>query len=500
MADAIVRANVEGTWRPLAPVWSLGIEGDQHGPAQATFVCKRRLPKFTEIEIAVGGLVVGDGWVEDCETEGGLSNVTVWCWQRHLDDDLYTRTYMMSGFADAIDARSAPGISLGYWARAGVNISERSLTLGMQPNTIWYAEQAGGVTYDLGEGGVGPRKVWLRRQYLYFPSKTSIKLYVRAHSTRANHHPASAGNYIDSAEAPPVMAGTSGDPYWYGFTFAANAFRYLSVFLHTTATYDLAKDASESFITFNEARTSTLEGDPNHPAPVVRDNSGITSDRAIPHIVSMAPKLTLGSNPTSTIPLYGLDTDGYQTPRQMLDRVNVDQWRYRVNPGRRLDRGAYPTVPAYTIANRDPARLRIPDTHDRVIVQYRDLQGDERQLVRSVASPRQRSQVISLGANAAEEQAISVADAFLKDQSERRIEGTARVAPGALSERPSGQPLHPSRLLLAGGDRAYLDEAGDHGRIVRVSYDHQTESAEVEFSEPQDDLDRQLAYLETRPT
>jgi len=47
------------------------------------------------------------------------------------------------------------------------------------------------------------------------------------------------------------------------------------------------------------------------------------------------------------------------------------------------------------------------------------------------------------------------------DMAQRRIEGSVVIAPGQLMERPSGQPLHPSRLLLAGGDRAWIEEAED---------------------------------------
>lgn len=496
MAEATVRVNLEGSWQPIAPVWSLGIEADEHGPTQATFVCKRKLPKFSDAEVLIDGLVVADGWIEQVESmdEGNLYTVTMWCWQRHLDDDPFVRTWMVSGFQRGVDARDGPTVDQAYWARAGPRLEERSLTIGLQPNTIWYANQAAGITFDLGPGGVGPKTVHLYQTANNFPAKTVIYFQTRAHSTRSNHHPLVTGQYAIAIDK--AIGGDAGAK-WHNGTFPDNSFRYMTVFLYTDTTYDMAKTETEFYIAFSDIRISTLGvggGTPNS-----QNGSTITADMAVPSILAAAPRLTLGRNTVSETNIFGLATEGHQTPRQMLERINLDQWRWRVNPGRKLDREPYPSLPAFTIKGEASSRLRIPETYSRVIVGYRDEQGDEREHIASVASPRQRSQVIALEGTAAAAQAQRVADAFLADQAQRRVEGTVTIAPGQLVERPSGQSLHPSMLLLAGGDRAWLDGAGDHGRIVRVSYSHDTETAALDVSEPQDDLDRELAYLSERP-
>lgn len=489
MADAVVMVRPEG--EPARPqrVWGLLAESDTHGPASATFVTASRLPKFVEVEILVAGLVVLDGWVETCEGLGdgsGLYAVTVWGWQRHLDDDLFVKTWMVSGFERALDARDGPGVQQTYWARSGPRLADRSLGLGIQPNTLWYARQAGGVTFDLGPGGAGPRAVWLHQASNDFTSKTSMWLQVHAHSARGNHYPVTAGQY--AASTALQLGGLSGQR-WHSFTLPATTFRFVTVFLYADGTYDLAKDSPEYFIAFDDIRISLLAS----------GGSYMFADEAVPTIMDAAPKLTLGANPRSSA-IYGLRTEGYQSSRQMLERINLDQWRYRVNPGRVLDRGSFPTVPALGVSREASSRLVSPEKFSRVVVLYTDLVGDQRELVKSVSSPRARTQAISLGGNAITAQAQKVADAFMEDQADRRIEGQVVVTPGMLVERPSGQPLHPSRLLLTGGDRLWLDEAEDHGRIVRVSYTHDSETAQVDLTEPTDDLDRTLAHLSNRPT
>lgn len=496
--DAIVRAKLEGSWQPLAPVWGLSVEADEHGPASATFVTKRSLPKFTEVEVLVGGLVVADGWIESSETmddSEGLHTLTVWCWQRHLDDDVLWRTWMMSGFDAAIDAREDPIVNQSYWARSGIRLDNRSLTIGMQPNTIWYAQQAGGVTFDLGPmSNVGARSIWINEVSRNMPA-TGMQLYVRAHSLRGNHHPVTPGEYVDAVVASATGNVAGG---WQGGAVAANTFRYVSIYAYATITHDLLRDAPEYHLTFSEVRINTIGA--GGGTATSQNGSGITADQAVPSIIAPAGLITLRRNVVSTTDIYGLATHSHQTPRQMLERVNLDQWRYRVNPGRFLDREPYPTLPTLTATRDARARLRTPETYSFVVVPYRDAQGDEQWVRRTNNPDRPRTHVIQLDSNATAAQADAVATAFLKDQLERRVEGTVTIAPGQLLERPSGQPVDPAQLLLAGGDRIWVNEAEDHARISRVTYDHDARTATVDLTEPSDDLDRELAYLSEQPT
>lgn len=490
-ADAVIRVAVDGTVREV-PGWSLGIEADDHGPTVASFVTDRPLPKFADIGIRVGGLRVFSGWVEDTETEDGMVVVTAAGEQRALDDDPYTRTYMAAGFRDAIDARAGPTVNQGYWVRSGLNLDTRSMVLGLQPNTIWYQGQSAGITYDLGFGGVGPRRVWVFEQARSMPAKTSLYLYVRAHSTRSNHAPPVAGQYLD---ATPVQLQGTGTLTWRPFTFNANTFRYVTVFLYSFATYDIAKTAPEYYALFSEVRVSTL------PLPVVGsfnalNGYALNTSQVVPDIVGRVPRLTLGTVVPSTVDLPGLSTGGYALPREMLERVNIELWRYRVQPDRRVGFGPYPTLPTLTIGKQARGRWKEPATHSRVIVEYRDQTDEPGQVIRSRNSPRTRSEIITLGSPATATQAAVVADAYMAEQTQHRVEGTVTVTPGTLAARPGGEQLHPSRLLLAGGDRAHLDEPGDDGRIVTVSYSHDTETAEVSISDPQDDIDRELALLD----
>lgn len=498
MADAIVRCNVDGAWQPIAPVWSLGIESDEHGPDTASFVCKRELAKWSEAEILIAGLVIADGWVEDCrelEDSEGLFVITVWCWQRHLDDEAYTRAYLMSGFEEAIDARAGPTVNYAYWARASTVLEDRSASMRIMPDMLFYSGQGAGVTWDLGEGGVGPRKVWMRRESMSLPAKSGIFIYVRAHSSRSNHHPAVTGQFLEATAGPIAVSGTGGAT-WLEFTFTANTFRYVTAFMYngTGANFDGPHDMPEYYIRFDDIRIQTVGTGGGGAASAI--GSGVTSDQVLPHLLTAAPRLTLGLNTVSTVDMLSLVTDGYQTPRQMLEQLDVDYWRYRVNPGRKLDRGPYPTVPLWTINRTARTAVATPQTATRVIVQYQDSVGDRTSLTASVAGAlRVRTQVVVLSSTADVTQATTIANAFLADQAQRRLEGTVVVAPGQVCERPSGAPRHPSELLLAGGDRAWIDKADDDARIATVSYSHDTETATVGLTEPAESLDHELAKM-----
>lgn len=499
MADALVMVRPEG--EPARPqrVWGLLVESDTHGPASATFVTAGRLAKFVEVDILIDGLVIADGWVEACEGLGDGSNlhaVTVWGWQRHLDDDLFVASYMLTGFEGAIDAREAAGVDLRYWVPEAMVMVDKNMTITVQ-NCVWYQNQAAGVTFDLGPGGRGASEVWVSQAEQEFPTCT---LYVKTHSQRYNHYPvgglnlAEVGGGVNTYPGGPYVSGSRSAAKWRVFRGPANTNRYLTVYLHRTGSLNLTYDAAAPYAAIlDDIRINLVPGRQG-------DGSLIYPSDTVASILAFAPKLTLGTNTVSASTLLGLRTDGYQSPRQMLERINIDQWRYRVNPGRVLTRGPFPTVPALGVSGEASSRLVAPEKYSRVAVLYRDLMGDPRELFTSVGSPRQRTQAISLEGTATAAQAQTVADAFMTDQADRRVEGQVSVAPGMLVERPSGQPLHPSRLLLAGGDRLWLEEAEDHGRVVRVSYTHDTETAQVDLTEPMDDLDRTLAHLANRPT
>jgi hypothetical protein len=497
MSDAVVRVNLEGAWQPVAPVWSLSIDGDDHGPSSATFVCKQRLPKNADVEILIGGLLVADGWVEQAENmdDGeGLHTVTVWCWQRHLDEDVFYRLWFLSGFERAVDARDAIDVSQSYWARSTLTLADRSLTIGLQPNTIWYTDQAAGATFDLGPmSAVGPTTINVLQSANNLPS--GFELVARAHSLRGKHHPLVVGQGTD---AFVVAIGGGAGNVWHSGTFAANFYRYVTVFVRATVTHDLAKTAAESYTTLSDIRISTLGAGGGTAGSF--SGYSITADMAVPAILQPAGLLTLRRNVLSSTDIYGLVTDGQQTPRQVLERINLDQWRYRVNPGRFFDREPYPTRPAYTVLREARSRLRTPETYTAAVVPFRDQQGDEDR-VRLISNPdRPRAQVIQLDSNATAAQAEAVANAFLTDQAQRRIEGTVTVAPGQIVTRPSGEPIDPAQLLLAGGERVWLDEAGDHARIARMDYNHDARTMTLDLTEPNDDLDRELAYLSEQPS
>jgi hypothetical protein len=493
MAEATIRCNLEGAWAPLTPTYSLGIDADQHGPRGATFVTTQPLPRDTDIQIEIGGLLVAEGWVESCEgIEDGpnLYTITVACEQQGLDDVLYTRNYIRSGFSDALDGRDAPGIDMVYWARSGLVLDDRTITMGLVPGTIFYASQAIGVTIDLGEGDAGPFIAWIHQSAMNLPPKLANYMVIRCHSARNNHHPPVAGQYQEFF----YEVGGTGVAEWRGFAFTANVFRYVTLLFTSNNTYDLDPDAPEWWISFDDVRISTL---PTGGGTVTSQNgSTLTADQVMAHIVGQCPRLTLGTNPTSVIDMHGFGTNGYATPRQMLERLNLDHWRYRVNPGRRLDRDPYPTIPTFTVSRDARARLRTPDTFSTVVVAFTDLQGDTYSIVQENPHVRRRYHQITLEGSSTIAQAQAIAAAFLADQAQRTVEGTVTVAPGQIVQRPSGAAVHPSEMLLAGGDRVWVEEAGDSARIVGVSYSHDSETVTLELSDVSDNLSRALGLPE----
>ena len=91
----------------------------------------------------------------------------------------------------------------------------------------------------------------------------------------------------------------------------------------------------------------------------------------------------------------------------------------------------------------------------------------------------------------------SIGDAWLYERVRARYKGTVTTSgPSSLKQYSSGDPVHPSRLLLADGELLHLadridpntGQLGRDARIASVTYSHDDESVNVSLDNTRENL------------
>ena len=100
----------------------------------------------------------------------------------------------------------------------------------------------------------------------------------------------------------------------------------------------------------------------------------------------------------------------------------------------------------------------------------------------------------------------AIGDAWLYDHLRAQFRGNiTTTGPTAIRQHATGDPVHPSRLLLQAGELIRLNDridpdtgqVGRDARIASVSYDHEAESCTLELDNRRENLQALLARLGT---
>src|SRR3954452_24134939 len=143
-----------GTWEVIGADRYRGVSAEgvqftanEAGYDTASFTLRRDpsavhpdLLAWTPVEIWVAGVLAWDGRVKETPAQEGADfSLNVQCegWQYHLDDDVYSQTYVQTRLSDWVDYRSLPTAVLGLTqAYAGGQVNSGQALALVAPNGV----------------------------------------------------------------------------------------------------------------------------------------------------------------------------------------------------------------------------------------------------------------------------------------------------------------------------------------------------------------------------
>lgn len=491
--------TADGPWQSLGRELARGVfpEGvslsaNEGGPDTASFALRRKssvpwpdLAAFNQVEIHVGGLPVWGGRIWEAplsDTGEDQIAVTARGWQYHLDDDMVQRVYVHTNIGAYRDQRSFPSALLtSHLAGPQVQASDGAITLIFPAGYTVVNNEQVCATFDAGAALIKRAVVTWERVGISDSDDT-----VRSRGSTAE----SAATAGDDATA--VLTSASGT---ISHTFAA-ARRYHHVMIYRNGaggTFGADQGARITAIKlFGEAayesggasilKASDVVSEARSGAPLLDDSDALIDATSF-SIPDLAPQ-------------------GYQTPRSLMSAANAYEGNLLgVDVNRRVFFRERATVPVVEIGAWPGSQFQDSSTnsaeglYNRVIVQGTGPDGTPINEVRTATSSlltRQgftRTAVLSVSAPMTTTSAQAIGDVWLAERSSPKFKGTVTVQGHGAARAINGGGIHPSELLLRGGDLLRVGHLidpgtgaiGRDGVIKSVSYSHDTETATVEL-------------------
>lgn len=482
---------------------------DPWGPASLTFTLRRPgdLPwpdlqpgVPVEFEAHGAGLVWSGRVRTAAPTDDGVA-VTCEGWQAHLDDDPeIKRLWVHQRLGDWGDIRARTGADQAVWSPQFQVTSGGQIVVGLAANAAVPAWSSGGVVLDGGYAGAIARVV------------------VDWECTAST---GGIGAFICSTDTDPTNLATSTNVFQADWTALAASGtwshtlptprRYVMLVHQRTGGAGITPTANQwwkatrirafgstAYESGGESvlRASTVVADALAGAPLLDPSTaGIQTSGLIDAGVRGIPHLT---------------TEGQQeSPRAVMTRGNAyHDWILSVGADRRVSFRPRPTVPtlelgAWTGGSFQDAGDTIDELYNRVVVGATDIHGDVVQVTRSTSSPllalAGAIRAKNLGADAALTVAAAevIGDAWLSRRGTRPTRGGIQAPGVGALRRAGGGDVAPAEALRYVGELVRLmdrvdPDTGGLGRdatIVGVSYDADTDTAQLQLDAPLDRLD-----------
>lgn len=519
MRDPIVTLRgTDGTRTVLGRDYAAGITAenmtltaDTWGPSTCGFTIRRDpltpwgdLLAANQVEVEVDGVVVWGGRINQTPGSGrdltAQIQVSAQGWQHHLDDDQIDELWVTDRVERYGDQRSVnPTASLTTLrADLQVNAGAGAVQLVIPDGFVIVTNDAVAVTFDL-----GPNARFNR----------AVAVWERIGAADANKTIVSRGNSTADAltaadGASSTLASASGT---LSFTCASPRRYHHMVLVHTAAGGTISGPqgvritAMRLFAetTYESGGASVLNAD-----DIIRD---VLASGAVPLLDTGTGLIDATS---FAIPEY--TTDGYKTPREILQAINAyHDYLVGVDARRRLYFNARPTTPLYEVgawsgdAFSDLSLGNLDDLYNKVIVEYTAGDGSIGREARTSTSSiltRQgftRTARFSVHAMLSAAAAQQIGDIWLERRATSPLKGSITVAYGDVRDTGTGAPIHPSRLLTATGQMLRLTDRADpatggwsrDGVIVGVTYNADSETATVTLDNDNQRLDAILARL-----
>jgi hypothetical protein len=356
------------------------------GPDTSSFVLRRDpaaihpdLTTWTPIEIEVAGRVVWDGRLKETPiNEGSDPTIAVQAegWQYHLDDDVYSKSYVHTKLGNFVDMRSYPTQDLTNFLTAPqVQTGDGAIVLTL-PNgsVVPTAPSYGvcGVYLDLGYLDAAKRVV-----VSYNLSNNNVNIAFQI--AIVNTLPTSAG-----AGSTLALCNTSGST-----TGVTGSGRYvvLQVRNDTGSPQTMAADVWARIWAIQVFGSTTYESS---------SASILKADTVVKDALQTAPLLSTDvsnvSAGTFSIPEFSLD--GNHTPREIINAVNAyENYETRILLGRRMAFRPRVSASAYEIGEwsgadfQDASANAGDEIFNRVIVQGTGPDGVQMSVMNLTAGP-----------------------------------------------------------------------------------------------------------------
>jgi hypothetical protein len=467
------------------------------------------LATWTPCEMDVGGVTVWDGRIKEAVEQDGDSfqiGVVGAGWQYHLDDDTKDKVWVHSRLPDWTDVRANLTADLsagGFTAAFQVAVGKGAVLISLPQGATSNANSArGGAQLDLGAGNTAVRFVMQFRG----GGGAATRLQVQASDS-----PIGQGGTTETYAfgSPPVPTALT----TWALTLTTPR-RYLSIqFLNTgvagTAGADNQWVRAESMIVF--ASTAYESG----------NASVLTTDTLVKDALTWAPLL---SQDTS---LIAAPVSGFHWPdaapfdeksaREIIEAFNVaEQMQPRVRIGKQLEYRAFPTAPLFEIGEwpgsefNDQSSQSGQDVYNKVKVKGTGPDGSKLTVTRTQTGTIidrfgfTRTKVLPVSMGLITALGNQLGDAFLSVHKTTPLKGDVTVRPGGVRSLPGGGSVHPSVLLLNTGEKLRLSHRvdpdtgglGRDGQVAQVTYDHDTEGAQVSLDNQRDRFEGLLARLD----
>lgn len=525
--EALVRLKGADTaWSSLGAEHARGIthEGlnasaNQAGPDTCSFTLRRDptipwpdLDAFSPIEVEIGGTPLWSGRLWDTPRRTGSEraiSVTARGYQSHLDDDQDHFGYVHTRLGDWGDTRSRSlNVDMARWPQSfSVQGDSGAIVIGwadgadLGPGT----GSAVGVTIDLGANG--PRAARMVIEYEAEGSAGSTNVFARTTSTDDPH--ASPNTYFSPTFASLTTGGTHA--FLAGST---TGLRYVHVFVYYAGSTGTA--ATPALFKIHRIWLFESASYESGNASILKA-SDVVTDVLGSGLLPLLETTDTSQIETTSFSIPELWPSGYQTPRQVLNAVNAyEDNLLGVDHLRRLFFGEKPSIASVEVGEWSGSEFSDATTgsaeglFNKVIVQATGPSGEtifeERTLASSLLTRHgfTRTAVLNVGAAITTTAAQQLGDIWLAEKAAPPLKGSVTVTgQGGARRAVGGAPVAPHELLLDYGELLRLSNVvnpttgawGREGRIVSVSYAHDSGQATLQLDNDRGRFEALLARL-----
>lgn len=521
--DVCIRAEVlNGTWETFGVDRAIEVDpesvsygANEWGCEKASFTLRRNpwaawpdLSPFTPVEIEIGGVIVWEGRTEGTPLKAGAEasiNVQAGGWAQHLDDDLYKRLYVHATLSDWKDIRSSVEAPLASFSASPQVLSETGvITLSFpkgSPVTLDVTRV--GVYLDLGEAGAA------KTVSVTFGESTFVAGYYTLF--------AFAGPSVEAYLAEELWQFDAGTPVTPSTATLTTSERY--VFLFIVRTGETAEENGDRSLKITAISVFGEAAYESAGASVLKASTVIEN--------ALAEATKLLSSDLSQIDTAADEFDiptlvmaNYKTSREMITAVNAfHNWVTAIDLERRMVFAPPSTEPLLEWGSwsgeelEDPSAGEGADIYNRVLVEGTEADSDPVDVAVTAAEVGattvvdqrgfRRSKAISLANATNPTVAKEIGEVWLDDQLVIPFAGAIKANVGSLRTVLGGQPVHPSLMVRHVNELLRVSHmidpstggVGRDGRIVSVSYEHATQSAQITLGSRTDSIEALLARL-----